>query len=62
MSKIKRRRLEPREHKVVRFSSTAWVIDEVTIWSYDTAKTREFYVETKNKRGDHALVVFMVRR
>ena len=58
----KRRRLEPRTHRVQRFSSTGWLVDDARVWSYDTAKEREFYVETKSKRGDQAVVVFKVRR
>lgn len=54
-----RRRLKPRHHRVV---STAGSALSAEIWSYDSAREREFYVETRTLDDRTALVVFKVRR
>ena len=62
MSYDKRRRLEPRPHTVQRFSSIGWLVDDAKVWSYDSKRYREFYVETTGKNHQQGLVIFRVRR
>lgn len=56
---IPRKQRSPRTHRVDHTAGSAL---KAEVWSYDTKREREFYVEVKTLDGRYAIVSFKVRR